>query len=328
MNQNFLKYPKKIFDTSRIPDMGRVDVAWKGKVLSNAFGKSRKGPSLPASFKFYEPKGVLEYFNLQAVEFGNWLNQEDRYTYLVGSSVSLFDLAQITGLNHKQIGFAGKLSLAHGARGRNSALAHFEPSRFAINITRYKRQDSPKGSTKYFTSGGSGSIGHEWAHALDFYLGRYVEKNMAINFLSHALNPKQSRKVGQIQYYTIGTAKDPITQTMIELLQAICYDKVPGTTNEFKVNKFYGGLIKLNKDGKLGDYWIRIHEVFARSFEVFLFYESGLKKIDNPYLRKQKYESFVYPSKVLYTKFAPKFRKLFSISKRAIPLSAQAKLEL
>ena len=48
------------------------------------------------------------------------------------------------------------LAIAFGARGSGSALAHFEPARNVINLTKLK---------------GAGSLAHEWGHALDFFLG-------------------------------------------------------------------------------------------------------------------------------------------------------------
>ena len=47
------------------------------------------------------------------------------------------------------------MSIAYGARGASKAAAHYEPERKVINLTKMK---------------GAGSLGHEWAHALDHYL--------------------------------------------------------------------------------------------------------------------------------------------------------------
>lgn len=54
----------------------------------------------------------------------------------------------------------GTLGLAFGARGRGGvhpALAHYEPYKTVINLTKSK---------------GAGSLGHEWFHALDNALAR------------------------------------------------------------------------------------------------------------------------------------------------------------
>ena len=48
------------------------------------------------------------------------------------------------------------LAIAFGARGKGGALAHFEPGRNVINLTKIK---------------GAGSLAHEWGHALDYFLG-------------------------------------------------------------------------------------------------------------------------------------------------------------
>lgn len=49
------------------------------------------------------------------------------------------------------------LAIAFGARGSGRALAHFEPSRNVINLTKMK---------------GAGSLAHEWGHAFDFNVGQ------------------------------------------------------------------------------------------------------------------------------------------------------------
>lgn len=49
-----------------------------------------------------------------------------------------------------------KLAIAFGARGKGRALAHYEPARVVINLTKMK---------------GAGSLAHEWGHAFDDFLG-------------------------------------------------------------------------------------------------------------------------------------------------------------
>ena len=58
-------------------------------------------------------------------------------------------------ISTEDITFKGRLSIAYGARGASKAAAHYEPERKVINLTKMK---------------GAGSLGHEWAHALDHYL--------------------------------------------------------------------------------------------------------------------------------------------------------------
>lgn len=68
---------------------------------------------------------------------------------------AFYDLAETLGIDKKDIGFNGKLSLSFGGRGSGKAMAHFEPSNNVINLTREK---------------GAGTFSHEWFHALDHYI--------------------------------------------------------------------------------------------------------------------------------------------------------------
>ena len=49
--------------------------------------------------------------------------------YVCALSISLYDMRQILGFKAKNMGLAGKITMAIGARGRARALAHFEPLR-------------------------------------------------------------------------------------------------------------------------------------------------------------------------------------------------------
>lgn len=98
-----------------------------------------------------EPAQFLAEFNLYGVEFGNW--QDDRHSAVNKAYDAFRDLAAAVGLPLSAIGFSGRLGLAFGARGRGRWSAHFEPDRFAINLTKTK---------------GAGSLAHEWFHAFDY----------------------------------------------------------------------------------------------------------------------------------------------------------------
>src|SRR5471030_67553 len=102
---------------------------------------------------------LVDHFGYRAVEFGNWLPQDERQTVLNMAFASLCDLASALNLPPRAISFDGKLAVAFGSRGRggrNAALAHFEPARNVINLTRME---------------GAGSLAHEWLHGLDWHLG-------------------------------------------------------------------------------------------------------------------------------------------------------------
>jgi len=102
---------------------------------------------------------LIEHFGFRAVEFGNWLPQDERQQVLNMAFDSLCDLADALDIPPKGVSFDGELALAFGSRGsggKNAALAHFEPNRFVINMTRIN---------------GAGALAHEWMHAFDRHLG-------------------------------------------------------------------------------------------------------------------------------------------------------------
>lgn len=98
----------------------------------------------------------LDTFGFRGGEFGNWMNRNDRQAFLNMGYEALKDLAAALNVNDKDITFQGTLAIAFGARGSGNAVAHYEPLRKVINLTKMH---------------GAGSLAHEWWHALDDYLG-------------------------------------------------------------------------------------------------------------------------------------------------------------
>lgn len=121
---------------------------------------------------------LLSTFGLRAVEYGNWVKGADRQALLDGSYDALFDMAMALAVPTEFMGFHGRLGLALGARGLGgSAAAHYEPGRRVINLTKTL---------------GSGTLAHEWSHALDHWLGElcgaplYATEPCAVQPLSWA----------------------------------------------------------------------------------------------------------------------------------------------
>jgi len=98
----------------------------------------------------------LDAFGFKGGEFGNWMNQNDRQASLNMGYDALKDLAAALKISDKDISYQGALSIAFGARGSGGAVAHYEPLRQVINLTKMN---------------GAGSLAHEWWHGLDDYLG-------------------------------------------------------------------------------------------------------------------------------------------------------------
>lgn len=106
------------------------------------------------------PEEFTKAFGFRGVEFGNYVEDDRRQQDLNNAYDALMDLTNALDLPPRALSLGGKLGLAFGARGRggkNAALAHYEPLKVVINLTKNK---------------GAGSLGHEWFHSLDNLLAK------------------------------------------------------------------------------------------------------------------------------------------------------------
>jgi len=99
----------------------------------------------------------MSQFGFRGVEFGNWVNQAERQERLNYAYDAFMDLATVLKVPARSISLNGELGFAFGSRGRKGALAHYEPDKVVINLTK---------------TGGAGTVAHEWGHALDNYFAR------------------------------------------------------------------------------------------------------------------------------------------------------------
>lgn len=125
-----------------------------------------------------EGKDLMSQFGFRGGEFGNWTNAGDRQQSLNEAYDGLKDMADVLGIPDKAVSLNGELGIAFGARGSGKALAHYEPSRIVINLTK---------------TGGAGSLAHEWAHAMDDYFGRMASGGLPGQYLSG------SGKIGKVR---------------------------------------------------------------------------------------------------------------------------------
>lgn len=153
--------------------------AAKAFVLDKASEKGAEAPKrkgktrfVPAQLQHIERDGddvrqgrsmtgqdYLDAFEFKGGEFGNWMSEKDRQASLDMGYEALYDLAKVLKIETTDISLGNKLSIAFGARGSGSALAHYEPLREVINLTKMR---------------GAGSLAHEWAHALDDIIGKHL----------------------------------------------------------------------------------------------------------------------------------------------------------
>lgn len=128
---------------------------------------------------------ILNNFGFKGGEFGNWVKQSERQEFLNYAQDAFTDLAEALDIDPISLGQNGEMNIAFGARGRGNlggqaAVAHFEPGKRVINMTKLK---------------GAGSLAHEYGHSIDNWLSRisgYSETGMAT---TNPRNPNLSDKM-------------------------------------------------------------------------------------------------------------------------------------
>lgn len=122
---------------------------------------------------------ILNYFGFKGGEFGNWVNQTERQEFLNYAQNAFTDLAIALDIDESSLGQNNEMNIAFGARGKGltGAVAHFEPDKHVINMTRLK---------------GAGSLAHEYGHSIDNYLSRIGGYNDSGMVTTNSRNPKLS----------------------------------------------------------------------------------------------------------------------------------------
>lgn len=301
-------YLTKLNDDPNVAPGSRVDEYWRSNLINlvahNYFdqGRIKREASRP-----FVTEAVVKKFHLRGIQYGNWVNQEDRYNYLFAIALSLDDLKELCGLSYKQVGMNGNLTLAIGARGQgfNSGIAHFEPNSNAINITRYPHElkdifgrtimkATKKGNTKYammLNFGGIGALAHEWGHAMDFNVDgkKYSSGGRSTRFKPNATTMKAKSAHGAM-----------------ERLLATLLTNPDGTKSAFR--KKLDDVAE--KNNKMGEYFLRRTEIFARYFEAWLAMKLAARGRKNTFISKMKYKNVVYPPQNLIRKAEPHMMEL------------------
>lgn len=179
------------------PPKGRIDRFWKGKLDPENY-TGRKVQFLNLSVV-----DVVHKFGLRGIEFGNWMNQNQRLTYLNNLVVALQDLSKVLGIPQINIGGNKKLSIAFGARGQSRALAHYEPMHYVINLTK--------------ENGMLGVLAHEYGHYIDHMVGYKATKT----------NTLATRTLG---------SNHPIINEYINLFDNLYYNK-DGSLTDYAISQ-------------------------------------------------------------------------------------------
>lgn len=186
-----------------------------------------------------------ETFGFRGVQFGNYVDQGKRQEDLNNAYDGFMDLAGIIGVPPKALSLNGELGMAFGARGsggKNPAKAHYEPDMVVINMTK---------------ANGSGSLAHEWFHALDNYFSRLDNEKGKMDFASEKANPM---------------ARPEVMEAWKNLRLTI--------KNE---TQLFERSIALDS-GRSKDYWSTVLEMVARSFERYVIDKLAEKGFESDYL--------------------------------------------
>lgn len=176
----------------------------------------------------------MKCFGIRGGEFGNWTNDHDRQTNLNMAFDAFCDMAEALNISRRDIGLigleTGALAIAFGARGHSGALAHYEPEREVINLTKMK---------------GAGSLAHEWGHALDDFIGKMSEIH----------------KFGKLASMDLMNSKIPAC--FHDLILCLNKNDEGYTSDYYRDSRVFDGLYG-------SGYWTSNEEMFARAFACYV----------------------------------------------------------
>lgn len=192
-------------------------------------------------------------FGFRGVEFGNWVNQNERQQSINEAYDALMDLASVLKLSPKAISLGGELGFAFGARGSGKHNAHYEPDKIVINLTKTK---------------GAGSVAHEWWHGIDNYFSR--KRGVKTGYVTESPRQRITRE---------GTPDESVRKEMI--------DAFKGVVDVIRNSKLPERSKDLDK-GRSNVYWSTPIEMTARAFENFVIEKLAQTGYVNDYLANLK----------------------------------------
>ena len=263
----------KIEDAGNLVSSGRIDTHWNDSFMFNY--RHLFSENFTISPWMLDAEKVRQKFGLRSIEFGNWLNQEDRFNFLVATGYSLQQLARTLRIKDSDIGLQNRLSIAFGARGQSAALAHYESNPYAIiNLTK---------------ENGAGSLAHEYGHAIDNIISFNTKSGQS--FVSGG---RTTRKGFNEEIANKGNAFEKWFE---ELFQQLYFNSDGSKTS------FHEAVAAKS------EYWNRRNEVYARTFEAWINQKLEAKGIRNEFLVADV-DNDLYPKKQLLSKVMPLLTKI------------------
>lgn len=224
----------------------------------------------------------METFGINGITYGNWVAGPERQAKLNATYDAFMDLANLLGVPPRVISLNGELGIQFGASGRGSAMAHYRLEDVSINLTRKL---------------GSGSLAHEWFHALDNYFQRRAGRALEMSS-DHIRSGTDAMGMN-----------DQAAEAFIDLVRSI-------RSSDYKTRSG-------RMPGKPG-YWDSTTELMARAFQVYVVKKMEAEGLVNEYLsnysteeaydaKDEEYKEAIsesrypYPTAKEMEKFAPKF---------------------
>jgi hypothetical protein len=175
------------------------------------------------------PAQLASNWGLKAVQYGNSLSDGESSRLTYWANASFMDLSDLLRINVLKLNQAMGLGLDLATRGRKGSVATYHPTYKVINLNR---------------QGGDGSLAHEWAHALDHWMG--IRRN-GEGFLTES-TPKENsaareseRAVAAIMQFIHGTNyTDPVTVKAGDRN----YYQFPPIDLDIKPEQFYRDLVR------------------------------------------------------------------------------------
>jgi hypothetical protein len=230
----------KIYDSYGERRGGRVDQYWDFPKPN----KSYLGRTAEMHAYYLDPGKAIERFDLHGIEFGNWMNQDDRLNFMYATLVSLADMAKVLNVSQEKMGLNQKLQLAFGAWGQGGYVAAF-----------YMR--TPVALINLTKTMGRGAFAHEFGHAIDEHVRMKLKGERGL-----LTGRTTNRQTNPGLYPT-----DSIEYLFEQVFHTLYWKKDGSPT------KYYD-----DQTGRT-DYYNRRSEVWARTFERYIeikFKERGI----------------------------------------------------
>jgi hypothetical protein len=226
-----------------------------------------------------DEKTVIEKLHFKSLTLGNYVKDDEAQEHIRHFVAAIVDLCEVLDVN---LAVNENLAIAFGAFGRGGkAMATYYPTRQLINLT--KRN-------------GDGSVAHEWGHFFDHFLNGFALTKPALRseqYLDLIMDKFGSRRkyltnsrssmsrdyfISEMEYNLKNhIPESPMLKSVAGLVAMLRfgYYHIEGTMVSFHQDDIKG---KRSTDSFLyyhsklqGTYWSNIAEMFARSFECYVF---------------------------------------------------------